>query len=320
MSETPSGEQFFEGLNTTFLVGQNLPTGRADAALASALNVSRSVAAKWLSEGYLKDQNDNLVSKSAKLKAGEQYVFDLPARTNPLDVRSEIVDALKIIAEDEHYVVIDKPTGVAAHPSLGWHGPTVVGALAGLGYRISTSGASERQGIVHRLDVGTTGLMVVAKTELGYTHLKNAFRDRTPVKIYHALAQGLPDPLQGTIKAPIGRHHGHEWKFAVTADGREAITHYSTLEAYGRATLMEVDLETGRTHQIRVHFSAMGHPLAGDLTYGADARLAADLGLTRQWLHATKLSFPHPTDGTIVHYEAPYPADLHQALELLAAH
>ena len=313
-----TGEKYYEGLERELVVGHDGPAGRADAFLAAATRITRSVAARWISASYLTLGDGSTVTKSTKLKDGDRLVVTVPARVNPLEPKSEIVDQLKVIAEDEHYIVVDKPTGVAAHPSLGWHGPTVVGALMGLGYRISTSGAAERQGIVHRLDVGTTGIMVVARTELAYTALKNAFRDRTPTKIYHALVQGLPDPLEGTINARIGRHHGHEWKFAVTVDGRDSVTHYKTLEAFGRATLLEVDLETGRTHQIRVHFSAMGHPLAGDLTYGADPALAADLGLTRQWLHAAELSFPHPATGETMHYTSPYPADLAQALQLVS--
>ncbi|MBN8829439.1 MAG: RluA family pseudouridine synthase, partial [Sphingomonadales bacterium] len=217
------------------------------------------------------------------------------------------------------FVVIDKPVGVAAHPSPGWVGPTVVGGLAGAGYRISTSGAPERAGIVHRLDVGTSGVMVVAKTEHAYTVLKKAFKERTVDKVYHAVVQGLPDPLEGTIDAPIGRHPGHDWRFAVIEDGRPSVTHYEVLEAFGKATLVEVHLETGRTHQIRVHFSALRHPCAGDLTYGADPRLAADLGLTRQWLHARQLGFNHPRTGEWVEVTSEYPADLQYALDLLAS-
>ncbi|WP_024476041.1 RluA family pseudouridine synthase, partial [Arthrobacter sp. CAL618] len=194
-----------------------------------------------------------------------------------------------------------------------------VGALAAAGYRISTSGATERAGIVHRLDVGTSGAMVVAKTEHAYTVLKRAFKERTVEKVYHALVQGLPDPLVGTIDAPIGRHPAHDWRFAVLEDGRPSRTHYKVLEAFGKASLLEVNLETGRTHQIRVHFSALRHPCVGDLTYGADPRLAANLGLTRQWLHAQKLTFEHPVSGDTVSATSPYPNDLQYALDALAA-
>jgi 23S rRNA pseudouridine1911/1915/1917 synthase len=296
---------------------------RVDAVLGAALGVSRTKAAAWCAAGHVAERPaggagpGRAVPKSAKVSAGTELVVDVPEEPNPLDVKVEIVEDLKILADDADYVVVDKPVGVAAHPSPGWVGPTVVGGLAGAGYRISTSGASERQGIVHRLDVGTSGIMVVAKSERAYTVLKDAFRDRTPEKTYHAVVQGLPDPLNGTIDAPIGRHPGYDWKFAVLDGGRDSVTHYQTLEAFGRATLVEVKLETGRTHQIRVHFAAMRHPCAGDLTYGADPKLAAELGLTRQWLHAHRLGFAHPVTGKWVTYESPYPQDLVYALGVL---
>ncbi|GAB3756910.1 RluA family pseudouridine synthase [Zhihengliuella somnathii] len=289
---------------------------RLDAFLADTLGVSRTQAATLCREGHVRI-GGRAVAKSRKLVPGEIVNVTIPDRPDPLEVKVEAVEALTIIAETDDYVVIDKPVGVAAHPSPGWVGPTVVGALAAEGYRISTSGAAERQGIVHRLDVGTSGLMVVATSERAYTALKQAFRDRTPKKVYHTVVQGLPDPLKGTIDAPIGRHPGHDWKFAVTEDGRPSVTHYEVLEAFGRASLVEVHLETGRTHQIRVHFSALNHPCAGDQTYGADPKLAAALGLTRQWLHAHRLGFPHPVTGEWVDYESPYPADLQESLELL---
>ena len=233
-------------------------------------------------------------------------------------VEAQQVDGLTILYRDADIVVVDKPVGVAAHPSPGWTGPTVLGALAGQGIWTSTSGAQERQGIVHRLDVGTTGVMVVALSERAYSVLKDAFRDRTVEKIYHAVVQGHPDPSSGTIDAPIGRHPSSDWKFAVVAGGRESVTHYETLEAFPSASLLQVHLETGRTHQIRVHFSAMRHPCVGDRTYGADPTLAARLGLTRQWLHARSLAFAHPADGRWVEFTSPYPADLAHALEVLA--
>lgn len=289
---------------------------RLDAYLARTLQIPRTLASTLCKESHVQ-VNGKAIAKSLKLKSGDTLSVDIPAQADPLEIRVVAVEDLKIIADDEDYVVIDKPVGVAAHPSPGWVGPTVVGALIAEGYNISTSGAAERQGIVHRLDVGTSGLMVVAKTERAYTALKRAFKERTPKKIYHAVVQGLPDPLQGTIDAPIGRHPGHDWKFAVLDGGRNSVTHYKVIEAFGRASLVEVHLETGRTHQIRVHFSAFGHPCAGDQTYGADPKLSAALGLTRQWLHAKRLGFEHPVTGQWVEYESQYPDDLHGALELL---
>lgn len=177
---------------------------------------------------------------------------------------------MTILYSDDDIVAVDKPAAVAAHASVGWTGPTVLGGLAAAGYRITTSGVHERQGIVHRLDVGTSGVMVVAISERAYTVLKRAFKYRTVDKRYHALVQGHPDPSSGTIDAPIGRHRGHEWKFAITKNGRHSLTHYDTLEAFVAASLLDVHLETGRTHQIRVHFAALHHPCCGDLVYGAD--------------------------------------------------
>lgn len=300
------------------VVPDELGGSRADAGLAQLLDVSRSAAALLLVEGNVRS-GGAAVGKSAKLVAGAVLEVTVPERRDPLEVVEEIVEGLDILLDDEDFVVIDKPVGVAAHPSPGWVGPTVVGGLAGAGYRISTSGASERAGIVHRLDVGTSGVMVVAKTEDAYTSLKRAFKERSVDKVYHAVVQGLPDPLEGTIDAPIGRHPGHDWRFAVIEDGRPSVTHYEVLEAFGKATLVEVHLETGRTHQIRVHFAALRHPCAGDLTYGADPRLAANLGLTRQWLHARRLGFNHPRSGDWIEVTSQYPADLQYALDLLAS-
>jgi len=291
---------------------------RADAGLAKLMGISRSMAATLIAEGNVVNRGKKL-GKSARLVAGDVLEVTVPERRDPLEVVEEVVEGLKILLDDDEFVVVDKPVGVAAHPSPGWVGPTVVGGLAGAGFRISTSGSPERVGIVHRLDVGTSGVMVVAKTERAYTALKRAFKERTVEKVYHAVVQGLPDPLEGTIDAPIGRHPGHDWRFAVIEDGRPSITHYEVLEAFGKATLVEVHLETGRTHQIRVHFSALRHPCAGDLTYGADPRLAATLGLTRQWLHARQLGFDHPATGERVTVTSEYPQDLAFALEVLAS-
>lgn len=298
------------------LVPAELAGTRIDAGLAQIMGISRSQAATLIAEGNVRTAG-KAAGKSLKLAAGSVLEVVVPERRNPLEVVEEAVEGLKILLDDDDFVVIDKPVGVAAHPSPGWVGPTVVGGLAGAGYRISTSGAPERAGIVHRLDVGTSGVMVVAKTEDAYTVLKRSFKERTVDKVYHAVVQGLPDPLAGTIDAPIGRHPGHDWRFAVIEDGRPSVTHYQVLEAFGKASLVEVHLETGRTHQIRVHFAALRHPCAGDLTYGADPRLAASLGLTRQWLHARQLGFDHPRTGERVTVISDYPQDLAHALEIL---
>lgn len=291
---------------------------RLDAFLADRTNQSRSAAASWCADGRVMVTERGRavkVAKSLKVSEGAVVAADVPDPADKVRIVPESVDGFRIIHEDSDMVVVDKPSGVAAHPSPGWHGPTVLGALSAAGVAITTSGAGERQGIVHRLDVGTSGLMVVAKNENSYALLKRAFKERTVTKVYHTLVQGIPEPLQGTIDAPIGRHPGHEWKFAVVDDGRSAVTHYEVIEAFGPASLAEVHLETGRTHQIRVHFSALNHPCCGDLTYGADPRLAARLGLTRQWLHAHRLGFQHPGTGRYTEFESQYSPDLRFALE-----
>ena len=298
------------------IVPDGLAGMRLDAGLARLLGISRTTVATLIDSGDVLVDGVS-VARSERLTADSWLEITLPEPERPSALVPENVDGLTVLYRDADIVVIDKPVGVAAHPSPGWTGPTVLGALAGFGIGVATSGAAERQGIVHRLDVGTTGVMVVALSERAYSVLKDAFRDRTVEKIYHALVQGHPDPSTGTIDAPIGRHPTSDWKFAVVEGGRDSVTHYETLEAFRAASLLEVHLETGRTHQIRVHFSATRHPCVGDLTYGADPTLAKRLGLTRQWLHARSLAFAHPEDGRWVEFTSPYPADLAHALELL---
>ena len=299
-------------------VPDGLEGERLDAALARLFGFSRSRAAALVEDGHV-HLDGGAPAKSDRLRAGAWLEVELPDPPGPVVIVPQRVEGMSIVYDDDDIVVVDKPVGVAAHPSPGWSGPTVVGGLAGAGFRVSTSGAAERQGVVHRLDVGTSGLMVVAKSERAYTVLKRQFRTRTVDKVYHALVQGHPDPSRGTIDAPIDRHPGHDARWAVVAGGRPSVTHYDTLEAFPAASLLEIHLETGRTHQIRVHMSALRHPCVGDLAYGADPTLAARLGLQRQWLHAVRLGFEHPDTGEHVEFESPYPADLKHALDLLAA-
>lgn len=298
-------------------VPDGLAGDRVDAALAKLLGFSRSFAAEVASSGgvYLDGRE---LGKSDRLTAGGWLEVTWQEKRGP-EVIPVVLPDLGIVHDDDDIVVIDKPAGVAAHPSLGWQGPTVLGALAGAGYRIATSGPAERQGIVHRLDAGTSGLMVVAKSERAYSDLKRAFKEREVEKIYHAVVQGHPDPFAGTIEGPIGRHPNHEWKFAVTRDGKPSVTHYETIEAFPYASLLEIRLETGRTHQIRVHMSAQRHPCVGDSMYGADPTLSERLQLSRQWLHAKRLGFRHPGSGDRVLFESGYPDDLQHALDALDA-
>ena len=298
-------------------VPDGLAGERVDAALARLLGLSRTAVAEIVASGGVRVDGRE-VSKSERLTPGSWLEVELPEVVDESEVIPEPVPGMLIRYEDDDVVVIDKPVGVAAHPSPGWTGPTVVGGLVAAGYRIATSGAAERQGIVHRLDVGTSGLMVVAKSETAYSSLKRGFKERTVSKTYHALVQGHPEPTSGTIDAPIGRHPNADYKFAVTAGGKDSITHYEVSEMFPAASLVEINLETGRTHQIRVHFSALRHPCVGDITYGADPTLAARTGLTRQWLHAMGLGFHHPATGKWIEVASEYPADLAHALEVIS--
>lgn len=297
-------------------VPEGLAGERADTGLARLFGLSRSKAAEVLDRGDARADGEPL-RRSDRLVPGTWLEVTLPPPPEPPAVVADPVPGMRVVHDDDDLVVVDKPVGVAAHPSPGWTGPTVVGGLAAAGYRVATSGAAERQGVVHRLDVGTSGLMAVAKSERAYADLKRQFRDRTVDKVYHAVVQGRLDPLRGTIDAPIDRHPTADHRFAVVAGGRPSVTHYDTLEAFPAASLVEVHLETGRTHQIRVHMAAMRHPCVGDLTYGADPVLARRLGLTRQWLHAVALELEHPATGQRVRFTSGYPDDLAEALRRL---
>ncbi|GIJ77758.1 23S rRNA pseudouridine1911/1915/1917 synthase [Micromonospora phaseoli] len=312
-------------MSTTFTAGGDqrslpVPDGldgmRLDQAVARLFGLSRTTAAALVDAGAAR-LDGTVRANSHKVRAGSWLEVTLPAPAATIVVVPQAVPGLRVVHADDDIVVVDKPVGVAAHPSPGWTGPTVIGGLAAIGHTIATSGAAERQGVVHRLDVGTTGVMVVAKSEQAYSLLKRAFKEREVEKRYHAVVQGHLDPLRGTIDAPIDRHPHHDYRWAVVSGGKPSITHYDTIEAFPSASLVDVRLETGRTHQIRVHFSTLRHPCVGDLTYGADPTLSGRLKLDRQWLHARELSFQHPRTGDEVRFVSDYPDDLGRALDIL---
>ncbi|NUP67023.1 MAG: RluA family pseudouridine synthase [Nonomuraea sp.] len=299
-------------------VPDGLEGERVDAAISRLFGFSRTRAAELIAAGEVQVDGGQ-PAKSDRVHAGAWLEVTLPPPvTTPMPV-AEPVPGMTIVYEDDDIIVVNKPIGVAAHPTVGWTGSTVIGGLLGAGHTIATSGAAERQGIVHRLDANTTGAMVVAKSEHAYSSLKRAFKERTVDKRYHALVQGHPDPFRGTIDAPIDRHPSGEGKFAVVAGGKPSVTHYDTIEAFRAASLLDIKLETGRTHQIRVHMSALRHPCVGDMLYGADPTLAARLGVTRQWLHAVSLGFEHPATGDWMSFSTDYPEDLQKALDAVAA-
>ena len=301
----------------TLSVPEGVAGERIDSALTRVLGLSRTAVVKLLEDGDI-TTGGKAMPKSDRVTAGQIIDVLMPAPINTDPIPLTPLEGLTIVFDDQDIVVIDKPIGCAAHPSPGWTGPTVVGALMAAGYTISTSGPAERQGIVHRLDVGTSGLMIVAKSYKAFHVLKDAFRNRTVDKIYHAMVQGHMDPTTGTIDAPIYRHPKEDHRFAVMATGKESITHYEVIEFYRGVSMVKIELETGRTHQIRVHFSALHHPLVGDTTYGADPVLAKSLQMSRPWLHAAELRFAHPITGEALNFHAPYPADLTRSLALLS--
>jgi len=303
-------------MSQRFEIDSSLAGERADTAISRLLGVSRSSAADICEQGDA-SVGPKTLTKSDRLSLGDKLSIKPQVEPEPLRVIETPVAELLVVYQDEDLVIVDKPAGVVSHPTVGFQGPTVAGALLARGISLSTSGAQERQGIVQRLDVGTSGLMMLAKSELAYSRLKQSFRDREVHKIYHAMIQGHPDPSEGTFDAPIGRHPKAEFKFAVIEGGKPSITHYRTLELFPALSLCEVNLETGRTHQIRVHFSAFRHPLLGDTMYGADPALAKKVGIERQFLHAKELGFTHPITGEPMHLVSEYPADLAGVLERL---
>ena len=286
---------------------------RFDVAVAKMLGISRAKAADLIETGQARVLGRD-IAKSSSLQAGETVEFDI------VEERSEpepIAHDMAVVYEDDDVVVVDKPVGVAAHASVGWTGPTVLGSLLDRGVRITSYGAAGRQGIVSRLDVGTSGLMLVCKSELAYVEMRRQFAEHEVVKTYHALVQGNLKEDKATIEAPIGRAKVSDFRFCVTPAGKEAITHWDVMEHFGEATLVSVNLETGRTHQIRVHLSSIGHPLVGDPMYGANPQLSETLGLERQWLHAMQLEFRHPHTHVWTTVRSHYPVDLQHALDVM---
>jgi len=301
---------------SVFLVPDGFDGERVDFASARMTGWSRSRVAEHIDAGRLLVDGMPVSKPSQRLSAGQLIEVE-ELELKKLAVVPRLADGLAIVYLDDSIVVVNKPAGVAAHPSLGWEGPDVVAHLQGAGISVATSGPAERQGIVQRLDVGTSGLMVVARSDEAYSTLKQAFRDHAVHKTYLALVHGYPDPPEGTIDAPIARANTGGWRFAVRADGRHSVTHYQTIELVRGASLVRIQLETGRTHQIRVHMAAIRHPIVGDPLYGGDPVVAAQLDLGRQWLHASELSFNHPVTGESVAFSCELPADLAHALNRL---
>ena len=288
---------------------------RFDVAVSKMLGISRAKSAELIETNQVRGLNRGM-AKSSTLMEGDIVEFDIVEEGKEPE---PLAEDMAVVYEDDDVIVVDKPVGVAAHASVGWTGPTVLGSLLQRGVHITSLGAAGRQGIVSRLDVGTSGLMLVCKSDLAYKEMRRQFAEHEVVKTYHALVQGNLKEDKATIEAPIGRAKVSDFRFTVTPTGKEAITHWDVLERFGEATLVKVNLETGRTHQIRVHFSSIGHPLVGDPMYGANPVMAKELGLERQWLHAMQLEFRHPRTHVWTTVKSRYPADLQHALDSLEA-
>lgn len=326
-------------------VPEDLVGCRFDVAIAKLRNISRSKASDLISNGTVHIVNRK-ANKSALLLSGDEIIFEDLVSENFVakiyenetfkaesqaenQAESQILNqaenqaieqSMTIAYKDEDIVVVDKPVGMAAHKAQGWCGPTVGEALEKRAINISaTAGDENRRGIVSRLDAGTSGLMLVCRTDFAYEEMKKQFANHTVKKTYHALVQGNLSKDKATIEAPIGRAKVSDFRFTITPSGKPAITHWDVLERFGQATLASVNLETGRTHQIRVHFTSIGHPLIGDSMYGANPVLAQKLGLTRQWLHSMELTFTHPRTGKVITVKSNYPSDLQHALEAMRA-
>ncbi|MCY4421650.1 MAG: RluA family pseudouridine synthase [Acidimicrobiaceae bacterium] len=293
------------------VVGSALDGLRLDRAVALVADVSRSVAARLVAGGGVRLDGAVVTSGTRRVAAGESLAVIVDRRDDPRPAADPDV-AFDTVLEDAHLVVVDKPAGLVVHPGAGHEGGTLVNGLLARYPDIAGVGDAYRPGIVHRLDRGTSGLMVVARTQQAYQGLVEQLRSHRPQRTYCALVRGQPEAASGLIDAPIGRSSRNPQRMTVTGRGRVARTGYTVEQRYSepaRSAQLSCRLETGRTHQIRVHLRAIGHPVVGDPTYGS-GRLDDVFGLSRPFLHARSLSFTHPLSGDTVQAESPLPSDL----------
>jgi 23S rRNA pseudouridine1911/1915/1917 synthase len=297
---------------------------RLDRALADVTGLSRERIKALLGEGRVSLAGRTVLQASLKPEAGTPFAVAVPEAA-PAEAEAQDIP-LVIVFEDEHLVVVDKPAGLVVHPAAGNLDGTLVNALlhhcAG---QLSGIGGVARPGIVHRIDKDTSGLLVVAKSDAAHEGLARQFADHSIERAYFALTAGVPQPLAGTVRGNIARSDSNRKKMALVGEGRgkHAVTHYKVVEALGEAALVECRLETGRTHQVRVHLASIGHALLGDPVYGrTPARLRpllGKLGFQRQALHAAILGFIHPISGTALRFESPVPSDIRELLRELGS-
>ncbi len=305
--------------------GQLIAAGRLDKALADASGLSRERIKALIGEGAVTLAGHAANNASAKVQGGEEFALFLPPPA-PLDAVAQDIP-LTIVFEDDDLIVVDKPAGLVVHPAAGNLDGTLVNALlhhcAG---RLSGINGTLRPGIVHRIDKDTSGLLVVAKSDAAHEGLARQFADHSIERTYLAVCVGQPRPAEGTVDARVGRSDANRKKMAVLPDqssrGKRAVTHYRSLRTLDGCTLIECRLETGRTHQVRVHLASIGHPLVGDPVYGRDPKalrsLLAGLGFARQALHAASLGFVHPVTGNRLAFAAPLPVDMQELIDQTA--
>jgi 23S rRNA pseudouridine1911/1915/1917 synthase len=303
---------------TRWTVPDSADGARIDRVLASLLPEPRTRSQARLDRGEVTVAGVR-VSKSHRVRAGDTITVAPPAPPAPPARPRPHAPPVPVRYEDDHVAVVAKPADLVVHAGAGVTSGTLVDALRAMGMALAPGDDPDRPGIVHRLDRGTSGLLVIAKTEVALRDLRAQFDARTVSRRYWALVDGVPDVAEAVIDAPIARHLHDRTRFQTAPDGRPARSRYVVCEAYGAASRVEVRLETGRTHQVRVHMAALGHPVCGDRVYGASLRLARALGLVRPALHATHLAFAHPAGGARIALDEPLPDDLHTAVERLSA-
>ena len=295
------------------------PSGRVDRYVADATGLSRSYVQKLISDGRLTASGEPIRANTI-VGAGTELRLDVPEAA-PLDLAPAPEIPLRVVHEDADLLIVDKPAGLVVHPAPGHAGGTLVNALLAHAGGSAWGGIAgvQRPGIVHRLDRDTSGLLMVARNDRAQASLMAQLKARRIKKTYLALVQGSIDAAVGRIEAPIGRDPKHRTRMAVVPDGRAATTGYRVRERFDGWTLLELDLITGRTHQIRVHLAAIGHPVAGDPTYGTGTSRRGPDGLGRLFLHAWRLELGSPADGHLIRATAPLPAELERVLEGLRA-
>jgi 23S rRNA pseudouridine1911/1915/1917 synthase len=285
---------------------------RLDVFLSRVLpSLTRSRVKRLIDDGHVSVPGER-VKPALRLEAGQRVTVDLPASA-PSRAEPEPI-ALDVLYEDRDILAVNKPAGMTVHPAPGHYTSTLVNAILAHCKDLSGIGGVLRPGIVHRLDRDTSGVILVAKNDAAHNALARQMKDRSIEKTYVALVEGTPKPPQGVIEAPIARDPRHRQRMAIVEGGRDAVTAYRVVERFAGVSVVEAKPKTGRTHQIRVHFAAIGHPIVGDKVYGKRSPL-----IDRQFLHARGISFDHPRTGERMRIEAPLPPDLARALALLRA-